>query len=146
MIRQWLLFDPQSSLKWPVFYGAKMRIAYWIVTVLAGVGLFLGGLGDLAGAPQVIDGLTHMGYPRYFATILGFWKVCGVLALLLPGLTRLKEWAYAGFFFVLSGAITSHIVAEGTAANAIPAMVLLTLVLLSYVLRPEQRTLAPSGT
>ena len=117
-----------------------------IVTVLAGTGLFLGGLGDLAGAAPVVEGLTHMGYPAYFATILGFWKVCGVLTVVLPGMNRLKEWAYAGFFFVLSGAITSHIVAEGSVANAVPAAVLLTLVLLSYFLRPEERTLAPSGT
>jgi uncharacterized membrane protein YphA (DoxX/SURF4 family) len=123
-----------------------MRIAYWIVTVLAGTGLFLGGLGDLAGAPPVIEGLTAMGYPRYFATILGFWKVCGVLTVLLPGMARLKEWAYAGFFFVLTGAITSHVVAEGSVANAVPAMVLLTLVLLSYFLRPEERKLPAAGT
>ena len=113
---------------------------------MAGIGLFLGGLADLAGAPQVVDGLTHMGYPAFMATILGFWKVCGVLTIVLPGLARLKEWAYAGFFFVLTGAITSHIVAEQSVANAVPAMVLLTLVLLSYFLRPEERKLAPACT
>jgi hypothetical protein len=123
-----------------------MRIAYWSVTVLAGTGLFLGGLGDLLGAAPVIEGLTHMGYPRYFPTILGFWKVCGVLTLLLPGMSRLKEWAYAGFFFVLTGAITSHVVTDGSLVSSVPAIVLLTLVLLSYFLRPEDRKLASADT
>lgn len=137
-----------------------MRIAYWIVTVLAAIGLLLGGIGQLMPVTDALvagdltaanpnspsDGLFLLGYPLYFAKILAFWKFAGVLTLLVPGFARLKEWAYAGFVVLLTGAIISHVVVEGTYANAIPATILLVLVLVSYVLRPEDRKLAPAGT
>ena len=60
-------------------------------------------------APEIIDALTHLGYPAYLAKILGTWKLLGVVALLAPGFRRVKEWAYAGFFFNLTGATLSHL-------------------------------------
>ena len=76
-------------------------------------GLHLGmvstGIVQLLKAKEEVDMITHLGYPVYFLTILGVWKILGVIAVLIPKFPLLKEWAYAGFFFAMSGAIFSHI-------------------------------------
>ena len=97
----------------------RNKIIYWIATLwlalgmlsTAAVQLFKGKTG--AGG---VDSVTHLGYPVYFLTLLGIWKVLGVIAVLIPKFTLLKEWAYAGFFFIMSGAIFSHI-ASGSAVK-----------------------------
>jgi uncharacterized membrane protein YphA (DoxX/SURF4 family) len=114
-------------------------IGYWSVTALFALALAGSGLGDLAQAPQIVEGVTHLGYPLYLVTLLGIWKVLGVLAILAPGLPRLKEWAYAGFAFQLTGAAFSHLAAgEG---SPIPPLALLALGVASWALRPETRVL-----
>ena len=88
--------------------------------------------------PTVIAGLIHLGYPAYLATILGAWKLLAVAAILAPGLRRLKEWAYAGLFFCLTGAAISHTVSgDGAGEIAVP-LVLLVLILLSWFLLPAR--------
>ena len=82
----------------------RKKIAYWATTVLAALGLTLIGTADLLRVPEVMQGLAHLGYPAYFATILGVWKLLGSAAIVAHGLQRVKEWAYAGMFFTLSGA------------------------------------------
>lgn len=114
---------------------------YWPVTALFSLGLLGSGVGDLTYAAPIVEGLTHLGYPAYFPTILGFWKVAGVIAVLAPGLPRLKEWAYAGFFFALTGAATSHVLAGDPASAAAASLILLALGVASYVLRPASRAL-----
>jgi DoxX-like family len=84
------------------------NIGYWASTGVTGLAFLAGGLGDLVRSPAVVAGMTHLGYPAYFATILGAWKALGALALLVPRFPRLKEWAYAGIFFDLSGAALSR--------------------------------------
>lgn len=115
---------------------------FWVTTALSGVALTAIGLADLTREPHVIEGLGHLGFPPYLASILGVWKVAGVVVILLPGLPRLKEWAYAGFFFVLTGAAASHVFSSdpGFMAPLVP----LGLVMASRALLPA-RTGALTG-
>lgn len=103
------------------------------------------GLGNLTRSPQVVEALAALGYPAYFPTILGFWKVAAAAAILAPGLPRLKEWAYAGVFFAMSGAVASHLLAGDPASKAVAPVVILGVVGASWGLRPESRKL-PAGT
>lgn len=83
--------------------------------------------------------ITHLGYPAYFLTILGIWKMLGVVVVLIPKFPQLKEWAYAGFFFAMSGAIFSHIAVGDPIKAIFPALLLLILTALSWYFRPENR-------
>jgi DoxX-like family len=94
--------------------GGKMnakQVAYWVTTALVAAELIAGGVTDLAHGREVlvagqpvVDVLHQLGYPAYLLAILGVWKLLAAAAILAPGLPRLKEWAYAGTFFELSGA------------------------------------------
>ena len=92
------------------------KIIYWISTLWLALGMLSTGAVQLlkmkaegAVAPPGVYGITHLGYPVYLLTILGVWKILGVIAVLIPKFPILKEWAYAGFFFAMSGAVFSHI-------------------------------------
>jgi uncharacterized membrane protein YphA (DoxX/SURF4 family) len=106
-----------------------------------GLDFLVGGAFQLARSPQAVEGFAHLGYPAYFVSFLGVWKILGALAVLVPGLPRLKEWAYAGIFFDVSAAVVSVIaVGDGFALALLPfAFVLLTLA--SWALRPASRAL-----
>jgi hypothetical protein len=101
-----------------------------------------GGAIDLARREQVAGIMTHLGYPLYFAAILGFWKVLGAVAVVAPRFPRLKEWAYAGMFFDLTGAALSHFVSGDAAATVLTPLVLLGIAAASWALRPADRALA----
>lgn len=124
----------------------RNKIIYWISTIWLGLGMLATGTLQLfkvqaegALAPPGVWGITQLGYPTYFLTILGVWKILGVVALLIPKFPLLKEWAYAGFFFLMSGAAFSHI-ASGSSVNEIfPSLLLLTLTVVSWYLRPADR-------
>jgi uncharacterized membrane protein YphA (DoxX/SURF4 family) len=118
------------------------NIGYWVATGLLGLAFLAGGAGDLSRSPQVLEGMAHLGYPVYFATILGVWKVLGAVALLAPRFPRLKEWAYAGIFFDLTGASISHAASGDDAGKVITPLVLLAIAAASWALRPESRKLA----
>lgn len=121
----------------------KRSIGYWAVTSLLGLGMLAGGLAQLFRAKPNMEGIQHLGYPIYLLTIVGFWKVIGVVALLVPGYPLVKEWAYAGFFFVLTGAVVSH-AACGDGISQIAAPLIFTvLTVLSWYLRPEDRKTNP---
>jgi uncharacterized membrane protein len=81
----------------------------------------------------------RLGYPVYVMTILGVWKILGVIAVLVPKYPLLKEWAYAGFFFTMSGAMISHIVVHDPFSEIFPSVLLLTLTVVSWNFRPESR-------
>ena len=123
-------------------------VAYWAVTVLIALETLVGGMADLvhgrqilvAGSP-VADVVTHLGYPLCFLRIIGFWKLLGAIALLVPGYPRLKEWAYAGIFFELSGAAASWLACEHNIGEAVAPMMLALLTLMSWALRPQHRLL-----
>lgn len=83
-------------------------IAYWTVTLLLAAAIMLSGIGQLMQYGGNVELVTNLGYPLYILTILGIWKVLGVIALVVPGFPRLKEWAYSGIFFLMTGAALSH--------------------------------------
>jgi len=114
-------------------------IAFWIPTLLLCVGLGLGGLGGLSGNPEQVETIKALGYPAYLPAFLGVLKLLGVAALLAPGAARLKEWAYAGIVFDLSGAAYSHLHVGHSLGETSPALIMLALALVSYGLRPRSR-------
>jgi len=116
-------------------------VGYWICTVLIGLSFLSGGVVDLLRAPQALEGMTHLGYPAYFMTILGVWKAPGAVVVLLPGFPLLKEWAYAGMIFDLTGASASHVASGDDVRHILVPLVLAVLVVASWALRPEGRKL-----
>lgn len=117
-------------------------IAYWITTALVALAFGAGGATDVAAGPDMVEAITHLGYPTYLLTIIGIPKVLGAIAVLLPGTPRLKEWAYAGMMIDLLGASASH-AAVGDAVNFVVTPLVIGLVVVaSYLLRPESRRLA----
>jgi uncharacterized membrane protein YphA (DoxX/SURF4 family) len=129
----------------------RNKIIYWVATIWLSTGMLASGALQLfkvkaegAVAPPGVDGITQLGYPVYFLTLLGIWKILGVIALLLPQFPLLKEWAYAGFFFAMSAAIFSHI-AIGSSVNEIfPSLLMLLLTLISWYFRPANRKIVPA--
>src|SRR5689334_22874139 len=84
-------------------------ITYWAATALLSFGMLASGIAQISHSKDMIDLITPLGYPQYLLYIIGVWKVLGVITILLPGLKLAKEWAYAGFFFVMTGALVSHL-------------------------------------
>ena len=120
----------------------KMKtIGYWTTTAIIAFVLLSGGAAELAHRRETIEGMAHLGYPLYFTMILGFWKLLGGIALLAPRFPRLKEWAYAGAFFDLTGAAASHAARWDGTAHLIWPLVFAALVVVSWALRPQSRTL-----
>ncbi len=117
----------------------RNTIIYWIFTLWFSLGMLSAGIVQLLQTDVEVDMMTRLGYPAYFLTILGVWKILGVIALLIPGYPLLKEWAYAGFFFTLSGALFSHIASGDAVTDMIPAVLLIVLMLLSWYFRPASR-------
>jgi len=118
----------------------RNKIIYWVATALFTVGMFSSGLQQLFRSKQMIDILGHLGYPPYLMTILGTWKILGVIAVLMPGFKLLKEWAYAGFFFVMTGALASHIACNDFEAKAILGPLFQTIfIVVSWYFRPANR-------
>jgi uncharacterized membrane protein YphA (DoxX/SURF4 family) len=119
------------------------NIPYWITTILVAFPIGSGGVAQLAHLPATVDGFVHiLHYPPYFVTILGFWKVAGAIAILVPRFPRLKEWAYAGIFFDLTGAAASCAAVGGYGAYAFHVLAPLFLAVLavaSWALRPDSR-------
>jgi hypothetical protein len=116
-------------------------IAYWAATVVSVVGVGGTGLLDLSGAPAMAQHVTELGYPAYLQHFLGIAKLLGAAVILLPGLPRLKEWAYAGMSFDLLGASYSHFALRDAAGELLLPVALLVLLVLSYFLRPDSRRL-----
>jgi uncharacterized membrane protein YphA (DoxX/SURF4 family) len=119
----------------------RRTIAFWVVTPLVCFAFVFSGIANLAHFPNIVRGMAHLGYPAYFSTILGVWKVLGALCVAAPGLLRPKEWAYAGMIFDLTGAVISRIVVGDGAPGVIPPLLVALLVAASWALRPDARTL-----
>jgi len=118
------------------------KIAYWISTVIASV-MLLFALSYLGGGPQIVEGFKHLGYPQYLRIILGVAKPAAAIVLLLPGLSLLKEWAYAGVTFAWTMAFIAHWQAGDGPAALFP-LALLAVLLISYLTRPASRRVAGS--
>ena len=117
------------------------KIIYWVSTGWLALGMLSTGFVQLIRTGEEVTRMAQLGYPDYFLTILGVWKLSGVLAVLLPGLPLLKEWAYAGFFFAMSGAICSHAARGSEAADFFGPVLLLVLTAVSWYFRPAERKL-----
>jgi len=123
----------------------RNKIIYWIATIWLSLGMLSTGTVQIlklkGDGPGSLDSMTHLGYPPYFVTILGISKILGVVALLIPKFPLLKEWAYAGFFFMMSGAIFTHIAAGNSISEIFPSLLLLILIVVSWYFRPADRKL-----
>jgi uncharacterized membrane protein YphA (DoxX/SURF4 family) len=124
----------------------RNKIIYWVATIWLALGMLATGTLQLfkakaegALAPPGVWGITQLGYPVYFLTILGIWKILGVVALLIPKFPLLKEWAYAGFFFIMTGAVFSHIASGDPVNELFPSLLLLILIVVSWYFRPADR-------
>lgn len=116
-------------------------VGYWICTVLIGLSFLSGGAAHLLRVPQAVEGITRLGYPLHFVILLGVWKVLGAVAILVPGFALLKEWAYAGMIFDLTGASVAHAATGDSMRFILVPLVLAALVVTSWALRPEGRKL-----
>ena len=119
----------------------RNRIIYWIVTAFLAIGMLAGGIQQMLQIGGYNEIFTTLGYPLYLLTIIGVWKIFGVIAILIPKYPLFKEWAYAGFFFVMSGAAISHLAIGQSIIDAIPSLVLLVATVVSWYLRPVDRKL-----
>ncbi len=116
----------------------RNKIIYWIVTIWLSLGMASSGIVQILKVKEEVEFTTNLGYPTYFLTILGVWKILGVIAILIPKFPVVKEWAYAGFFFCMTGAAFSHI-ATNTMNEIFPSLLLLTLTVVSWYFRPADR-------
>ncbi len=123
----------------------KRTIAYWVVTGLVILAFAAGGFMDITRGPEVLAAMQHLGYPGYVAVLIGVWKLAGAIAVAAPRFPLLKEWAYAGMFFDLSGAVVSHSVSGDGASVLMTPLVILALVVASWWLRPASRRLVSVG-
>ena len=115
------------------------KIVYWIATIWLSLGMVSTGIVQLLKMKEETAFILQLGYPEYFLIIIGAWKLLGVAAILLPGFPVVKEWAYAGFFFMMSGAVFSHIAMHNGIAEIAPALLLLVLTVVSWYFRPVNR-------
>ena len=120
----------------------RNKIIYWSATILLSIGMLQSGIFAVIRSNDWIELITRLGYPAYLLTILGIWKILGVAAILIPGFPMLKEWAYAGFFFAMTGALFSHLAISDFAIKALagPAFQIL-FIILSWYFRPVDRKL-----
>jgi hypothetical protein len=115
------------------------RIIYWVATAWLSLGMVSTGIVQLIPTKEEAVLMKSLGYPLYVLTIIGTWKLLGVIAVLSPKFPLLKEWAYAGFFFIMSGAVFSHVAAGDRAAGCFGPVLLLLLTLVSWYYRPADR-------
>lgn len=117
----------------------RNKIIYWIATLWLALGMTATGIVQLLQIKEEVDMMSHLGYPLYFLPLLGIWKLLGVIAILIPKFGLLKEWAYAGFFFAMSGAIISHLACGEYEIELFGPTLLLVLTIISWYFRPADR-------
>ena len=117
----------------------RNKIIYWVATLWLALGMTSTGIVQLIKMKEEVAKMTQLGYPVYFLTILGVWKILGVIAILIPKYPLIKEWAYAGFFFTMSGAAISHLYIAHPVSEIFPSLLLLVLTIVSWYFRPAER-------
>jgi len=118
------------------------KIIYWIATIWLALGMVSTGAVQLLKqkeGPGGLDSMAGLGYPAYLLALLGIWKMLGTIVILIPKFPIVKEWAYAGFFFIMTGAIYSHIAVGDPMSEIFPALLLLVLTFVSWYFRPANR-------
>jgi len=121
----------------------RNKIIYWIATIWLALGMLSTGIVQLLKSKEEVANITQLGYPVYILTILGIWKILGSVVVLLPKFPLLKEWAYAGFFFAMTGATFSRIAAGDSINQMFPSLLLLILTIISWYFRPLERKIIP---
>ena len=117
----------------------KIPIIYWITTLWLALGMVSTGIVQIIKMEEEVLNFNKLGYPTYLLTLIGIAKILGVIAILSPKFPILKEWAYAGFTFTMSGAIISHIVVQDELTSLFGPTLLLVLTFISRHFRPESR-------
>lgn len=120
----------------------RNKIIYWVATVWLALGMTSTGIVQLMGMEEEVEMMEHLGYPHYLLLIIGGWKLLGVAAILIPKFPVLKEWAYAGFVFTMTGAIVSHLAVGDGASTLFGPLLLLVLTGISWYFRPVNRKVA----
>jgi hypothetical protein len=120
----------------------RKLIWYWIITIILSFCIFTGGLFQALQVKGVVQGFKPLGYPTYFISIIGIWKMLGIIAILAPKFKLLKEWAYAGIFFTMTGAVISHVASGDASVQIIAPIVLAIFTVLSWYLRPAERKIS----
>ena len=115
------------------------KVIYWIATIWLALGMLSTGLVQVLHVKEEVAFVLDMGYPAYFLTIIGVWKILGAVAILIPRFPLLKEWTYAGFFFLMSGALFSHMALGHGFGEIAPVLLLLVLTIVSWYFRPMSR-------
>ena len=114
-------------------------LSYWVFTLWASLGMVSTGIVQAMHHQKEVEMFVSLGYPQYLLTMLAVAKFAGVVVLLLPGLVRLKEWVYAGFVYMMIGAVLSHLVVQHTISAIFPALLLLVVTIISWYLLPSKR-------
>lgn len=122
----------------------RNKIIYWIATLWLSLGMVSTGIVQLIPMQEEVQKMVTLGYPGYFLPIIGVWKLLGVVAILFPRFPILKEWAYAGFFFLMSGAILTHLAVGDAAVEFFGPALLLVLTIVSWYFRPSDRKVSLS--
>lgn len=122
------------------------KIVYWIATIWLSLGMVSTGFVQIIHLEEEATKMKALGYPLFFLTIIGIWKILGVVAVIVPKFPLLKEWAYAGFFFVMSGAIFTHLAVGDKAVEFFGPSLLLILTIISWYFRPNERKLNHSNS
>jgi hypothetical protein len=117
----------------------RNKIIYWVSTLWLALGMTSTGIVQLLQMKDEVAFVLKMGYPSFFLSILGLSKLLGVVAVLIPKFPLLKEWAYAGFFFTMTGALYSHIASGNSVGEMFPPLLLLVLTMVSWYFRPADR-------
>ena len=125
--------------------GKRNRIIYWISTAWLALGMLSTGLVQLLQQKEQVDLMLTLGYPLYFLTILAIWKILGVIVVLIPRYPLLKEWAYAGFFFAMSGAVFSHLASGSAAKDFFGPLLLIVLTAVSWHFRPADKRISSTS-
>ena len=120
----------------------RKLIWYWIITAILSFCIFSGGLAQALQVNGVVRGFKPLGYPTYFISLIGIWKMLGIIAILIPKFKLPKEWAYAGIFFTMTGAVISHIASNDVSVQIIAPIVLAIFTVLSWYWRPADRKIA----
>lgn len=127
----------EEKLKSNPNQSQRRYIVYWITIIILGFMLITGGIGEMLHLWGTVEGtVNRLGYPIYFLTILGIWKILGGFAILVPRLPLFKEWAYAGIFFNLTGAAISSTASGESAHHIIVPVIFTVIAIASWALRP----------
>lgn len=118
------------------------KIIYWVATIWLCLGMVSTGIVQVIQMDEEVNKMNVLGYPSYFLTIIGIWKILGVVAVLIPKFPLVKEWAYAGFFFLMTGAIFTHLAMGDKATEYFGPTLLLVLTIISWFYRPAERKIS----